>query len=170
MNKLMGEDWSADYIWTTGWMKLNGKQTLCYARNRYTGNDYARTQRQRNVISQIINGCREASPSTLVSLAQVILPQVTTDMEKTEILSYAANIAAYMDYDIQQQQIPASGTYYGATISGMSVISLDLDANISYLQGTIYAGTAYGTPLPETTATTGGTGISGEDYQVTNAD
>ena len=26
----------------------------------------------------------------------------------------------------------------------MSVISLDLDANIKYLQGTIYAGTEYG--------------------------
>lgn len=150
MNKDMGEEWSADYIWSEpGWMLLNGKQTLCYARNRYTGNDYARTQRQRNVINQIISGCMDASPSTLVSLAQVIFPQVTTDMEKTEILNYAANVAAYLDYDIQQQQIPASGTYRGAMINGMSVISLDLDSNISYLQGTIYAGTPYGTPLPE---------------------
>ena len=65
-------------------------------------------------------------------------------MTKSEILAYAANVAAYLGYDIQQQQIPASGTYSGATISGMSVISLDLDANIKYLQGTIYAGTEYG--------------------------
>jgi polyisoprenyl-teichoic acid--peptidoglycan teichoic acid transferase len=144
MNKLMGEEWSNDYLWSSGWQKLNGKQALCYARNRYTGNDYERTARQRTIINQIISGAMQASPATLVDLAQVILPQVTTDMSKSEILAYAANVAAYLGYDIQQQQIPASGTYSGATISGMSVISLDLDANIKYLQGTIYAGTEYG--------------------------
>ncbi len=144
MNKLMDEEWSTDYLWSSGWQKLNGKQALCYARNRYTGNDYERTARQRTIINQIIDGALQASPATLVDLAQVILPQVTTDMSKSEILTYAANVAAYLGYDIQQQQIPASGTYSGATISGMSVISLDLDANIKYLQGTIYAGTEYG--------------------------
>ena len=144
MNKLMGEEWSTDYLWSSGWHKLNGKQALCYARNRYTGNDYERTARQRTIINQIISGAMQASPATLVDLAQVILPQVTTDMSKSEILAYAANVAAYLGYDIQQQQIPASGTYSGATISGMSVISLDLDANIKYLQSTIYEGTEYG--------------------------
>ena len=144
MNKLMGEEWSNDYLWSSGWQKLNGKQALCYARNRYTGNDYERTARQRTIINQIIDGAMQASPSTLVDLAQVILPQVTTDMTKSEILGYAANVAAYLGYDIQQQQIPASGTYSSATISGMSVISLDLDANIKYLQSTIYEGTEYG--------------------------
>lgn len=143
MNNLMGEEWSNDYLWSSGWQKLNGKQALCYARNRYTGNDYQRTERQRTIINQIISGAMESSPSTLVDLAQVILPQVTTDMTKSEILSYAANIAAYMDYDIESQQIPVSGSYSGATISGMSVISLDLDENIDYLQDTIYEGTEY---------------------------
>ncbi len=150
MNNLMGEEWSADYIWNTGWLKLNGKQTLCYARNRYVGNDYERTERQRKVISQIIAGAKEASPSTLVDLALTILPQITTDMEKAQILSYAANIGAYMNYEVVSQQIPAAGTYSGATISGMSVISLDLEDNIEYLQGTIYAGTEYGTEPQET--------------------
>ena len=143
MNKLMDEDWSSDYLWSSGWQKLNGKQALCYARNRYTGNDYERTARQRAIINQIIDGAMQASPATLVDLAQVILPQVTTDMTKSEILGYAANVAAYLGYDIQQQQIPTSGTYSSATISGMSVISLDLDANIKYLQGTVYEGTEY---------------------------
>ena len=140
MNKLLDEDWSNDYIWSDGWHKLNGKQSLCYARNRYVGNDYQRTQRQRNVLTQIFRGCKAATPATLVSLAQVVLPQVTTDMTKTQVLNYAANFAAYMDYEIVSQQIPAADTYYGATIGGMSVISLDLDANINYLQSTIYEG------------------------------
>ena len=144
MNKLMGENWQEDYLWSTGWHLMNGKQALCYARNRYTGNDYARTQRQRTVINQLISGAMQSSPSTLVSVAQVVLPQVVTDMDKSEVLSYAANVMAYLDYDIQQQQIPAAGTYSGATISGMSVISLNLDSNIQYLQSTIYAGTEYG--------------------------
>ena len=147
MNQLMGEPELADYLWESGWHKLNGKQALCYARNRYTGNDYMRTQRQRNLIYQVIYGAKHAAPSTLVDLAQAILPQITTDLEKSQILNYAANIAAYMDYKVVSQQIPAADTYYGATIDGMSVISLDLDANIAYLQGTIYAGTKYGFPI-----------------------
>lgn len=135
-------EWSDQYIWGgEGWRKLTGKQALGHARNRFVGSDYERTARQRNIINMILYGCMYAQPSTLVDLAQVILPQITTDMTKSEILNYAANIGAYVGYDIVQHQIPAEGTYSGATISGMSVISLDLDDNIEYLQGTIYAGT-----------------------------
>ena len=144
MNKLMDEEWSEDYIWgSEGWRKLNGKQALGHARNRFTGSDYERTARQRNIINMILYGCMNAQASTLVDLAQVILPQITTDMTKSEILNYAANIGAYTGYTIEQHQIPAEGTYSGATISGMSVISLDLDDNIEYLQNTIYAGTEF---------------------------
>ncbi len=135
-------EWSDGYIWgDEGWRKLTGKQALGHARNRFDGNDYERTARQRNIINQILNGCKYATPSTLVDLAQVILPQITTDMTKSEILSYAANVGAYIGYDIEQHQIPVEGSYSGATISGMSVISLDLDDNIQYLQDSIYAGT-----------------------------
>ena len=142
MNNLLGEEWSTDYLWSSGWHKMNGKQTLAYARNRYVGNDYQRTQRQRTVLNQIFNGAKSAPASTLVQLAQVILPQVTTDMTKTQVLTYAANLGAYMNYDVVSQQIPAAGTYYGAMVGDMSVISLDLDENITYLQGTIYSGNA----------------------------
>lgn len=135
-------EWDDGYLWGgEGWRKLSGKQALGHARNRFDGNDYERTARQRNIINQILNGCKYATPSTLVDLAQVILPQITTDMTKSEILGYAANVGAYIGYDIEQHQIPAEGTYSGATISGMSVISLNLDDNIQYLQDTIYAGT-----------------------------
>lgn len=147
MNKLMDVEWSEDYLWGEGygdgWRLLNGKQALAHARNRFTGSDYERTARQRTIINRIIDTAMESSPSTLVDLAQVILPQITTDMTKSEILSYAANIGAYVNYEIEQLQIPAAGTYSGATISGMSVISLDLEDNIQYLQDTIYAGTEY---------------------------
>lgn len=143
MNKLLGEDWDSDYLWSYGWYKLNGKQALAYARNRYVGNDYERTARQRTVISQIYEGAMQASPAVLVDLAVAILPQIVTDMTKSEVLGYAANALAYMDYEMVSQQIPAPGTYSGATISGMSVISLDLDDNIEFLQSTVYGDVSY---------------------------
>ena len=149
MNKLMGLEWSDGYIWGDGydgWHLLSGKQALGHARNRFTGSDYERTARQRTIINQMISAALGSSPSTLVDLAQVILPQITTDMSKSEILNYAANVGAYVNYDIQQLQIPAPGTYSGATINGMSVISLNLEENIQYLQGTIYAGAYTDTP------------------------
>ncbi len=145
MNKLLGLEWSDEYLWgegygEDGWRLLTGKQALAHARNRFTGSDYERTARQRNIINQVIYAAMESTPATLVDLAQVILPQITTDLTKSEILSYAANIAAYVDYDIVQHQIPAAGTYSGASISGMSVITLDLEDNIQYIQDNIYAG------------------------------
>lgn len=144
MNKLLGEeDPVADYLWSYGWYRLNGKQALAYARNRYVGNDYARTERQRNIIQQVYNGAMEASPAVLVDLAVAILPQIVTDMTKSEVLGYAANALAYADYEIVSQQIPAPGTYSGATISGMSVISLDLEDNIEFLQSTVYGDVSY---------------------------
>ena len=144
MNKLLGEeDPVADYLWSYGWYRLNGKQALAYARNRYVGNDYARTLRQRNIIEQVYNGAMEASPAVLVDLAVAILPQIVTDMSKSEVLGYAANALAYADYEIVSQQIPAPDTYSGATISGMSVISLDLDENIEFLQSTVYGDVSY---------------------------
>ena len=150
MNKLLDVEWSEDYLWSSGWHQMNGKQALAYSRNRYTGDDYARTERQRNVIYQIINGAMSAEPAVLVDLALAILPQITTDMEKSEILSYAANVGAYLDYEIVSQQIPAKGTYSGATISGMSVISLDLEDNIEYLQSTVYGDVSYSDNSTET--------------------
>lgn len=143
MNKLLDEEWDSDYLWSYGWYKLNGKQALAYARNRYVGNDYERTARQRTVISQIYKGAMEASPAVLVDLAVAILPQIVTDMTKSEVLGYAANALAYMDYEMVSQQIPAPGTYSGATISGMSVISLDLEENIEFLQSTVYGDVSY---------------------------
>lgn len=64
-------------------------------------------------------------------------------MTKSEVLGYAANALAYADYEIVSQQIPAPGTYSGATISGMSVISLDLEDNIEFLQSTVYGDVSY---------------------------
>ena len=145
MNKLLEEeDPVADYLWSYGWYRLNGKQALAYARNRYVGNDYERTLRQRNIIEQVYNGAMESSPAVLVDLAVAILPQIVTDMTKSEVLGYAANALAYMDYEIVSQQIPAPGTYSGATISGMSVISLDMEDNIEFLQSTVYGDVSYG--------------------------
>jgi hypothetical protein len=67
-----------------------------------------------------------------------------------------------MNYEVVSQQIPASGTYSSATISGMSVITLDLEDNIEYLQGTIYAGTEYGSDTVITQ--------DADDYGTTNTD
>ena len=47
-------------------------------------------------------------------------------------------VAQVRDYELISQAIPAEGTYTFDTINGMSVVSVDFDANKAVLRETIY--------------------------------
>lgn len=95
----------------TAKVHLNGKQALWHARNRgedgiCAGSDFTRTERQRNVISVIINDMKKADIPTVLSVIYDIGPLITTNLKTTEITSLAANISAYLTYDIVSSSAP----------------------------------------------------------------
>lgn len=66
-NKLLGNKKGTDYL-DKGGKKLhvNGNQALAYARLRYVGNaDFQRTERQRTVITKIIEKAKSSDPLTM---------------------------------------------------------------------------------------------------------
>lgn len=92
---------------------LNGQQALWHARNRgeegiCSGDDYVRTQRQRNVVSIIINDLKKADFSTVLSVIYEIGPMVTTNLKTSEITKLASNATKYLQYDIVSQSAPLS--------------------------------------------------------------
>lgn len=75
---------------------LNGVQAVSYARIRYTaGNDFKRTQRQRLVITKIVEKAKHANLSTLNDIMDSVFPMVKTSFTKTEIIKMAASLLSY---------------------------------------------------------------------------
>ena len=115
---------------------LDGYQALWYARDRgeeslggnpeysFSGDDWDRTSRQRNLIQTIIKSLREnASLTELVSIANKIGPLVTTNLKKGDITFLVSNMMAYIKYDMEELSLPTQGKWgYGTTPDGQSVI------------------------------------------------
>jgi len=112
----------------TGMNHMDGETALAYARNRSIGNaDFARTERQRKVISSVVEKCRGKNFLQMSNLLKKVLPYVTTDLDNGEILKYMMEMIPILkNMKIVSQRIP--GDYFRfAEIRGMDVIVPDLD-------------------------------------------
>lgn len=78
-----------------GTYNLTGKQALAYGRIRKIDTDYARTERMRTVVIEVFEKAKKISVTQLNSLIDELLPEVTTNINQTEIISYASKIASY---------------------------------------------------------------------------
>lgn len=140
-NKYLGNPVGTDYLESGGYLHLNGNQALAYARLRYVGDsDYERTQRQRTVITEMIKKSREMSVLEMDSLLTSILPQITTNITKSEAAGLLIDMLDFRDYEIQQMRVPADGTFTDENIDGMAVLSVDFTANARIFYELVYEG------------------------------
>lgn len=122
-----------------GTNRMNGKTALWYCRIRYVDNDFRRTERQRKVITAIVNKALKTNPIKLMDIVKKVLPNISTDISTSELLGLAAGAALrYIHYDIKQQQIPAEGTWTDARISGQLVLKMDMEENREILKSFLY--------------------------------
>ena len=144
VNEIMGDNTFDDLLSGGGKLHLDGKQALSYARIRYIGNaDFERTQRQREVLTQVIGKAKKLRPDTIKNIATDVMPKLVTNMETPELylLSLRAPIAS--QYEIEQIQIPAEGTYYGdSALIGedyLSVLMVDFDQNHNIIADKVFS-------------------------------
>lgn len=78
-----------------GTYNLTGTQALAYGRIRKIDTDYARTERMRTVVIAVFEKAKSLSLTELNSLIDKLLPEVTTNITQTEIISYASKMASY---------------------------------------------------------------------------
>lgn len=143
-NNILGNPKGTDYLPSGGHYNLNGNQALGYARIRKgVGDDFGRTRRQREVIYTALNKAKNLSLSEIKKLADNILESdmVKTNLTQGEVASLLMNCFTYMDYEQQQLQVPADGTWSGMRIRGMEVLSVNYVKNIKLIQETIYGET-----------------------------
>lgn len=116
---------------------LTGQQALCYSRIRKldADGDFSRTDRQRKVMSALVDGYRNAGLPTLMKLLKQILPMLSTDMSESRLLLLALELFPMLpELSMSSQSIPAPGTYRDKTVNGMAVLEADMDAARALLQ------------------------------------
>lgn len=132
MNNLVGNPKGTDTI-STGLggtvVHLNGNQALAYARVRYVGTDFARTERQREVINLCLNKVKGMSLTELNSLAEQFLPRVRTDLTEADCASLLMLLVDISSYNFDSMHIPVDGSWSNANIRGMAVLTVDFKAN-----------------------------------------
>jgi len=123
-----------------GIQQLDGFQALTYARIRSLDidGDISRTNRQRKVMSALVDSLRGSSLKELTPVIGKILPMLTTDMNRGQLFLYALEVLPNLpEIDIRSQKIPADGTFSDKTIDGMSVLVADMEAQRQHLKNTL---------------------------------
>ena len=142
LNKYIGESTGGNDCPVTeiGLQTLNGKQALSYARIRKgVGDDYKRTDRQREVVLEVAEKLKETKPSKYLGIMNNMLDHVKTNIEPFEALNLAYSIYKLPTLEIQQLQIPLTNLSTTMTYKNLgSVFVMDTYQNASILQRFIF--------------------------------
>lgn len=125
---------------TEGTHRLDGEETLAYSRIRSldSDGDFSRTDRQRKVMTSLVDAYRDAGIPTLIKLLKQVLPMLSTDMSDSRLLLLALEVFPMLpELEMSSQSIPAPGTFTNKTIHGMAVLEADMDAARQLLRNTI---------------------------------
>ncbi|MBS6646322.1 MAG: LCP family protein [Clostridiaceae bacterium] len=85
----------SQHIKKAGMNHLDGVQAVAYGRLRLMDTDFARTERQRKVIAQAFEKCKKADFAVLNQLLELILPQVATSIDLSDLTNVALSVTKY---------------------------------------------------------------------------
>lgn len=142
VSKATGKDYDPIDPDDEGTHLLNGVQAVSYSRIRYTkGNDFKRTQRQRLVITKIVEKVKRSNLSTINDIMDAVLPMVKTSFTKTEIIKMATSLISYKIGDTTGFPF----THYMLnTVSGYNgdkldcVVPITLESNVKELHAWLF--------------------------------
>ena len=122
-----------------GTYNCDGVQAVAYSRNRFVGNsDYTRTQRQRYVVSQMVEKLKSMSATDMMAFVTKVLPLITHNIPETEIWNLVNDAPQLLKYDYVQDRVPYDGLYDTIDVDGQGMLVPDWDDTISQMQRTIY--------------------------------
>jgi LCP family protein required for cell wall assembly len=147
---------------TAGYVRLNRVQALAYSRNRYTGSDVDRGNRQKEVLEAMFAQVKDTSLTKFPSLISQVLEMVHTTMSNDELMSIA-RWALTSSPTFEQFGLPTAAcnpkSGKDAYINGVWYYIYDLDIGTELLHDFIYEEDAVslGTTSKSRTTTTAAT-------------
>lgn len=112
-----------------GLQTLTGVQATAYARIRYTaGDDYRRTERQREVVEKIVQKAQGSNLTTINKIIDRVFSKIETNFTMTEILAYAKDALKYKLGEMGG--FPYEKTADTLSGVGSTVIPLTLESNV----------------------------------------
>ncbi|MCD7956999.1 MAG: LCP family protein [Lachnospiraceae bacterium] len=138
--RLMNIDPSEHYFPTGGGtVYADGVQAVAYARNRYVGNsDFERTERQRYVLTQLLEEVKKMSLADMTSAMQLILEYVTTNISESEIWSLVTELPEMLEYTFETSRVPYDGMYSTIYVNGQDMLVPDWEETLELLHDFIY--------------------------------
>jgi len=118
---------------------LNGNQATAYARIRNIDSDYVRTERQRTVLLALAKKIKEgANAATLLTIVNVLLEYVETNLSLVEIMSLAG-VGLKADLSgAEELRLPADGTFQSGMFGEVWCIKPNFEENARILREFIY--------------------------------
>lgn len=138
-SQVLGID-SYENIPGPGTYHMDGLHALAYCRIRYTtGNDFKRTERQRTVLTKLIDAAKSAGVLQLNALIDKLFPMIYTSLSPTEILNLATNSLSYSlgetsGFPFQVENYNSDKSY---------VAPVNLSSNVSQLHSFLFNDTDY---------------------------
>lgn len=135
VNEVAGiEKKTPNRITKSGIQHLNGSQAVGYARIRYVGNsDFQRTQRQRDVLTQVVQELVKKDKSKIGEMADNILPYLETSLDKSTVYKLSLYLATNKPKAIEQLRLPIDGTNHDLDTTGVYYLGWDKPENIQAL-------------------------------------
>lgn len=126
-------------ITKAGEQLLSGNQAVAYTRVRYVGNgDFERTERQRKVLSIIVDKIKEKGITTVLGLSSEILPSVETSMDKQTILNLAVDYFKADEMTLEQERFPVDGYYWDDMTYNIYYLKFDTEITKQQVMDYIY--------------------------------
>ena len=128
----------------SGYQLLNGMQASAYCRIRYTsGNDFARTKRQQEVVEAIMEAAKGQDAATLTNVFSDVMNYTYTSIDEKTFLNMILNISDYKI--VREGGFPSMELMAGANLpaKGDCVIPMNLEANVIELHRFLFGDEHY---------------------------
>lgn len=133
------ENKAVQEVQNPGLQNLNGMQAVAYARIRYTsGGDYERTERQRTILTAVMNKIKKLGPTEFPKVVGALLPNVESSLSSTEIIKIGTSVFALGIDNVEQQRFPLDNYCEGKLIDGIYYLLFNEEKTIDQMYKYIF--------------------------------
>lgn len=131
------------YIYSEGTYNLDGTQATAYGRIRYTvGDDYKRTERQRDVLMLAADKAKKAGIDKLFEIVEIVAPHIRTSLEPADLEELITKYA--LNFKIDKENGSKGFPFEKSTKAGDSyVYPVDLETNVIELHKYLFGDNNY---------------------------